>query len=172
MSGDPPSYGGGWLPPSDREWSPPPDRGTSPERPPAASWPGQGGPPGGGEGWQQPGGGGWQQPGGGGWQQPGGGGVNNPRATAALVFGVLGLIVCPLVLSVIALVLGYQARREIEASGGRQTNRGAATAGIICGWVGLAFGVLLIVLILAGAAPEGLDGDLTGDPAALLRAAL
>jgi Domain of unknown function (DUF4190) len=153
MSGDPPSYGG-WLPPSDRDWSPPPE-GPAPERPPAAAWPGQ-----------EPAGGPGQ-----GWQQPGGGTETNARATASLVFGVLGLIVCPLLLSVIAIVLGYQARRQIDASNGRQRNRGAATAGIVTGWVGLAFGVLLIILILVGSAPEGLDfREPTGEPAVLLGA--
>ncbi len=154
MSGDPPSYGG-WRPPSDRDWTPPPaDDGPAPERPPAATWPGQAG-----------------QAQGGQWN-PGPAGENNSRATAALVFGILGLIVCPLILSVVAIVLGYQARKEIDASGGRFRNRGAATAGIVLGWVGLVFGVLLALLFAFGLTADLDDLDRTegvpSEPAVLL----
>ena len=113
--------------------------------------------------WQKPGG--WQQPGrqqpaqqsAGGWQQqPDGQWVQvgvpqaSGKSTAALVLGILGLVLCPFICSILALVFGYQGRREIDASGGRMSGRGNATAGIVLGWIGVAFLVLLVVLIVIG----------------------
>ena len=46
------------------------------------------------------------------------------------------LVICGIG-SVLALVFGYQAKREIEASGGTQGGEGMATAGIILGWIGV-----------------------------------
>jgi uncharacterized membrane protein len=68
--------------------------------------------------------------------------VNNSKATASLVLGIVGLFVCPIICSVIAIVLGYSARNEIAASGGRMTGDSNATAGIILGWIGLAIAVI------------------------------
>jgi len=118
--------------------------------------------------WQQPGGqGGWQQPapqeqqpaagGPSGWQQtPDGRWVqtgattSSGKSTASLVLGILGLVFCPLICSVLALVFGYQSRREIDASGGRIGGRGNATAGIVLGWIGVALCVIFLVLIVIG----------------------
>jgi hypothetical protein len=115
--------------------------------------------------WEQPGG--WQEPSAqpqqpaptasGGWrQEPDGRWVqvgvaqSSGKATAALVLGILGLVVCPLICSVLALVFGYQGRREIDAAGGRMSGRGNATAGIVLGWIGVAFCVLFILLVIVG----------------------
>jgi hypothetical protein len=80
------------------------------------------------------------------------------KATAALVFGILGLVFCPL-LPPVALIFGYSARTEIDASGGRLGNRGVATAGIVLGWIGvglIALAVLLfVVLVVIGSAVGG-----------------
>ena len=123
--------------------------------------------------WQQPGG--WQQPappqtpqatgaGPSGWQQTAdgrwvqsGAATSSGRATAALVLGILGLVFCPLICSVLALVFGYQSRREIDASGGRMSGRGNATAGIVLGWIGVTLTAIFIVLIIIGV----LAGDTT-----------
>ena len=75
---------------------------------------------------------------------------HSSKATAALVLGILGLVVCPLICSVLALVFGYQGRREIDAAGGRMSGRGNATAGIVLGWIGVAFCVLFILLVIVG----------------------
>ena len=39
--------------------------------------------------------------------------------------------------SILALVFGYKARKEIDGSRGTQTGRGMATAGIVLGWIGI-----------------------------------
>jgi uncharacterized protein DUF4190 len=128
-AGPPPGGQYGGIPPGGQYGQPPPQYGGQPPygQPP----PGQYG------GWQQPYG--WTPP----FIQE-----TNSKATAALILGIAGLILCPLICSVIALVLGYQARREIDESQGRQTGRGNAVAGIVLGWIGVAFSVLGIIFIV------------------------
>ena len=65
------------------------------------------------------------------------------KAIAALVLGVLGLLVLPIVFSTLAIVLGglsVRATRRDQALGGR----GLAIAGIVLGIVGLLIGVVLV----------------------------
>ncbi len=67
----------------------------------------------------------------------------NGMAIAALVLGIVWVYG---VGSVLALVFGYSAKAEIDRSGGAQTGRGMAVAGIVLGWVGvglIAFGILV-----------------------------
>jgi uncharacterized membrane protein len=104
----------------------------------------------------------WQAP-----QQPAWGGPqaeSSGKATASLVLGICGLVVCPIILSIVGLVLGYQARGEIQRSGGRISGESQAKAGIILGWVGIVLygiGMLLFFALLAG---SGVDsGDFEGD---------
>jgi hypothetical protein len=91
-----------------------------------------------------------------GWEQPAPGrqqrqpaGPNQGAAVAALIFGIVGFALCPFVGSVLALVLGYLAKRGIQAAGG--SAGGVALAAIVVGWLGLAIYVLLAGLILLGA---------------------
>ncbi|MBN2025153.1 MAG: DUF4190 domain-containing protein [Actinobacteria bacterium] len=72
---------------------------------------------------------------------------NNGKAVASLVLAIFGLVSCPILSSIVALILGYQARNEIAASGGWQTGEPLARAGIIMGWIGIALYVLLMVVV-------------------------
>ena len=170
-SGSEPPAGGG-APPAHTGWEPPGGAGAG-APPPAHS------------GWEPPGGAGAPAPQPGQWgpgpQQPGygGGSSSNGKATGSLICGILGILFCPIILSIPAIILGYQARKEIDASQGRQQNRGLATAGIITGWVGVVYGVLGIILVaigiigLNGEIDEGGDGGVFSEPAiALLLGAL
>jgi uncharacterized membrane protein len=49
--------------------------------------------------------------------------------------------------AVLALVFGYQARRQIKGAGGAQTGAGLATAGIVLGWIGVVILVAGVILI-------------------------
>jgi hypothetical protein len=118
--------------------------------------------------WQQPQQpprqGNWQQTPDGQWVQAGGGGSNG-KATAALVLGILGLVFCPFVCSIAALVLGYQARNEIDSSGGRQGGRSNATAGIVLGWIGLGLVIAaFILLVVVGLAVDGGSSTVSSSP--------
>ena len=70
-------------------------------------------------------------------------------ATAALVLGICGFLVCPLICTIAAIICGNVAINEIDRSGGRITGRDMAKAGLILGWVGVGLCVLGI-LIIAG----------------------
>lgn len=72
-------------------------------------------------------------------------------AIASLILSILGLIgILPFLGSVIGLILGYNARNEIDRSSGAVTGRGMAQWGIILGWVGLSLFVLGICLVITG----------------------
>jgi hypothetical protein len=62
---------------------------------------------------------------------------NSSKAVAALVVGI------------VAVVLGNSARKEIAASGGRLTGDGMAKAGVILGYVGISLGLVMTVLNIA-----------------------
>jgi hypothetical protein len=71
------------------------------------------------------------------------------QAIAALVLGILGIVVCPIVLSIIAIVIGRQSMKRIEASGGMLEGHQMAKAGWILGIVGLILWGLAIVAYVA-----------------------
>lgn len=71
------------------------------------------------------------------------------NATAALVLGICGLTVCPIICSILAIVFAKQAYTEIDSSGGRIGGRDSAKAGLILGWVSLALWGLGILAYIA-----------------------
>jgi hypothetical protein len=75
----------------------------------------------------------------------------NGLAIASLVLGILWLY---WVGSILALVFGYIARRQIAQGGGRQGGRGLATAGIVLGWIGIGFLALFFMLAMVGLATD------------------
>jgi hypothetical protein len=67
-------------------------------------------------------------------------------AIASLVLGILWMYWLG---SILALVFGYLAKKEIQSSGKPMDGNGLATAGIVLGWVGigtLVFSICLIIL--------------------------
>jgi len=67
---------------------------------------------------------------------------------ASLVLGLLcGLLVIG---SIVAIVLGFIARGEIDKSNGTQTGKGQALAGIITGFVMIALFILAVILFATG----------------------
>lgn len=71
----------------------------------------------------------------------------NGMAVASMVLGILWIYGIG---AILALVFGYSAKSQIDQSGGTQTGRGMAVAGIVLGWVGI--GGLLLVIIVASTA--------------------
>jgi len=69
---------------------------------------------------------------------------NNGLAIASLVLGITW-IWC--IGSVLAIIFGIVAHRQIRESNGTQTGGGMATAGIVLGWLGIAGLVLMMILI-------------------------
>ncbi|MDP1846179.1 MAG: DUF4190 domain-containing protein [Solirubrobacteraceae bacterium] len=70
---------------------------------------------------------------------------NASAAVTALVLGILGIVLCPL-LGPIAWVVGRKGEQEVDASGGAIGGRGMATAGKVLGIIG----TCLIAIVIAG----------------------
>jgi len=67
-------------------------------------------------------------------------------AIAALVMGIGGLTILPLVGSVLAIIFGYMARRDIRQRPGELTGEGMAMAGIVMGWIAVGLAILGVLL--------------------------
>lgn len=68
-----------------------------------------------------------------------------PQSTLAivsLVAGILGLSLFPFLGSIVAVISGIMARREIQDSAGTLGGEGLATAGLVLGWIGIGLGVI------------------------------
>jgi hypothetical protein len=84
------------------------------------------------------------------WQQPYGPPTRESgSAIAALILGICGFLVCPLVCSIAAIVCANRAFSEIDGSGGRITGRGMAQAGNVLGWIGVVLCVLGLLALVA-----------------------
>ncbi len=71
-------------------------------------------------------------------------------ATISLIAGILGLTLFPVIGSIVAVITGVMARREIRKTQGALGGQGIATVGLILGWIGLA--ILFLGLCVAGVA--------------------
>jgi len=67
-------------------------------------------------------------------------------AIIALVLSILSWTFCPLITAIIAIVLAYQADKEIRNSGGKVTGQGLSFAAKIIAWINIGVSVALIVL--------------------------
>jgi hypothetical protein len=73
--------------------------------------------------------------------------TTNGYAIASMVLGILWVWWLG---SLLALIFGYVAKSQIDQSNGMQSGRGMAIAGIILGWVGVGFLVLLFIGLAVG----------------------
>ena len=72
----------------------------------------------------------------------------HPRGVVVLVLGIVSIFFAGIILGPIAIVMGNNALREIDANPGAFTNRGSVSAGRILGFVGLVLNVLVIVFAI------------------------
>lgn len=78
--------------------------------------------------------------------QGGGDTSENSNGVVALVTGLLSFAVCPVVLSIVAIVFGRKGMQS--AAAGRANNAGMAKAGFILGIVSLVLSAIFIVIWL------------------------
>lgn len=71
----------------------------------------------------------------------------NTMAVVSLACGIAGLTILPLLGSIVAVIVGPMARREISRSG--EEGGAFATAGIVTGWVGIGIYGLAILAVIA-----------------------
>jgi hypothetical protein len=69
-------------------------------------------------------------------------------AVVALVLGVAWFFTCGLLVAIPAFMVGRNAQRQIDASGGHVQGRGMATAGIVLGIVNVVLSVLAIIAVV------------------------
>lgn len=72
--------------------------------------------------------------------------MNHRRAVAALVFGIVGIIILPMVFGLIAVILGVQARQAIRQQPQVYKGDSTALAGIILGGLDLVAFVAVMAL--------------------------
>lgn len=74
---------------------------------------------------------------------------SNTMAVISLIASILGLTFFPAIGSIIGLILGYMARKQIRQSAGAMGGEGLAKAGIILGWIGVVVAVIGICVAIA-----------------------
>lgn len=72
----------------------------------------------------------------------------------------LGIVWAMGIGSILALIFGYIGRNQIDQSGGTQTGRGMAIAGIALGWIGVGFVLLMMVAMASGWMSMPMDMDM------------
>jgi Domain of unknown function (DUF4190) len=75
---------------------------------------------------------------------------NSTNAIISLISGILGLTLLPLIGSIIAIVTGMMARKEIrtaQTSGVIVGGNGMATAGLVMGWLGIGLGACVCCIV-------------------------
>lgn len=75
--------------------------------------------------------------------------TTSAMAVVSLVFGIAAWCMLPVVGAIVAIVCGHLARGEIRRSQGQQEGDGLAIAGLVLGYVQLAFGVVLVLFAIA-----------------------
>lgn len=70
----------------------------------------------------------------------------NSMAVVTLIAGIAGLTLLPFVASIVAVITGPMAKKQIAQTG--EQGAGMATAGLVLGWIGVALGVLSVIAFI------------------------
>lgn len=76
------------------------------------------------------------------------------QAVASLVLGIVGLLMCPLVPSIIAVVIGSQAKARLQDDPMLQGAE-LARVGVILGWIGIGISTIGVVIAIIAFALVG-----------------
>lgn len=85
----------------------------------------------------------------------------NTLALVSLICGVLGWFMAPVLASIVAVVTGHMARKQIRESGGREDGDGLAIGGLVLGYASLVLGLIgiaFLILAFVGVLGLGLLG--------------
>ena len=87
-----------------------------------------------------------------------GGPVDHPKGMTVLILGILSLVCCS-PLGIVALVMGNNALKEIDAQPGRYGNRQIVQIGRILGIIGIVFLVISIIWLIFLGGLAAISGD-------------
>ena len=87
-----------------------------------------------------------------------GGPVDHPKGITVLVLGILSIVCCS-PLGIVALIMGNNALREIDAEPGRYSNRQIVQIGRILGIIGIVLLVLGLIWVLFLGGLAAISGD-------------
>ena len=73
---------------------------------------------------------------------------NSTMATVSMISGIVGWTVAPLLGSLVAIITGHMAKREIKESKGTLGGDGMATAGLVMGYLQMIPSALCICVIV------------------------
>lgn len=79
----------------------------------------------------------------------GGSGVAPKVNGFAIASMVLGIVWIYWIGSILAVIFGHIALKQIKASNGKQSGRGMAIAGLVLGYIGVGIAAVLIVIVIA-----------------------
>jgi hypothetical protein len=74
--------------------------------------------------------------------------TTNGLAIVSLVFGVLGWTLLPFIGMIVAIITGHIALGQVRRSSGAETGEGLAIAGLVLGYLALAVGFIVLVMIV------------------------
>ena len=75
--------------------------------------------------------------------------TTSAMAVVSLVFGIASWCMLPVVGAIVAIICGHLARGEIRRSQGGLEGDGLAVAGLVLGYVQLAFGLVIVLFAIA-----------------------
>ncbi len=94
---------------------------------------------------------------------------NSNMALVSLISGILGLTFVPILGSIVALITGFMARKEISDSGGMLGGSGMATAGLVLGFIGVGLTCCItLIAILAFLGAFGAIWSASSQPSSML----
>jgi hypothetical protein len=68
-------------------------------------------------------------------------------AIISLIAGIVSWVLLPFIASLIAVITGHMAKKEIKNSNGMRSGNGMATAGLILGYVNLGLGLCVCLVV-------------------------
>lgn len=79
---------------------------------------------------------------------------NSPLAVWSLVLGILGLTCFSIFSAIPGVICGHKALSKIKQSSGKLTGQGMAIAGLVTGYLGIVWAVILVPMMLGIAIPN------------------
>jgi hypothetical protein len=71
---------------------------------------------------------------------------NNTMALVSLIAGIGGLTILPFIASIVAVITGHIAKKQISETG--EGGSGLATGGLVTGYIGIGLGILGIIIVV------------------------